>query len=140
MVRLIPKSKSVTLTTALVSLFISCTYAQSSSTAQCAVTSMPTQVRAEGLTEPLGNIVFECTGYTPSAVIAGNLTLFFPVHVTHRIDSNNNAIDAVLLLDTGAGFTPTATPGTIAGHNITFQGLSVTVPASGRFNLEISNV
>ena len=101
---------------------------------------MPTQVRAEGLTEPLGNIVFECTGYTPSAVITGNLTLFFPVNVTNRIDSNNNAIDAVLLLDTGAGFTPTATPGTVAGHNITFQGLSVTVPTSGKFNLEISNV
>jgi uncharacterized protein (TIGR03437 family) len=88
----------------------------------------------------LGNINFQCSSYPASAVVSGNLTLFFPVSVTNRIDANNNAIDAVLLVDLGGGFTPTGIAGKIAGNNITFQGLNVTVPAGGAFNLEISSV
>jgi uncharacterized protein (TIGR03437 family) len=88
----------------------------------------------------LGNIIFQCSNYPASAVVSGNLTLFLPVSITNRIDANNNALDAVLLVDTGSGFTPTGIPGNIGGNDIMFQGFSVTVPASGAFNLEISSV
>lgn len=139
MVLLIPIGKRLSLPLAAIFLFITSAYAQST-TGQCAVSSTPTDVRTEGLTERLGSILLQCSGYIPAAVISGNLSLFFPVSVTNRVDANNNALDAVLLLDTGSGLTPTATPGKIAGQNITFQGLSVTVPASGKFNLQVSNV
>jgi uncharacterized protein (TIGR03437 family) len=88
----------------------------------------------------LGNIIFQCSNYPAAAVVSGNLTLFLPVSITNRIDANNNALDAVLLVDSGSGFTPTGIAGKIGGNNITFQGLNVTVPASGAFNLEISSV
>src|SRR5580692_3994012 len=141
MVHLIPIGKRLCLPLAALSLFITNTYAQSpTSVGQCVVSSTPTQVRAEGLTERLGSVVLQCAGYTPAAVISGNLTLFYPVAVTNQVDANNNALDAVVLLNTGNGFTPTSVPGKIAGNNITFQGLSVTVPAGGQFTLEVSNV
>jgi len=141
MVHLIPKSKHVIFLLAVLTLLISNTYAQSPASAgQCAVSSVPPQVRAEGLTERLGTVVLQCSGYSPAAVISGNLSLFFPVSVTNRVDANNNALDAVLSLNTGSGFVPTSIPGNINGREITFQGLSVTVPASGQFSLQVSSV
>ena len=104
------------------------------------MTTVPPQVRAEGLTERIGDLSLQCTGSTPNAVLTGNLTLFLPVSVTNRVDSNNQAQDAVLSVDYGTGFTPTATRGTVSGNNISFNGISVTVPANGNFNLKISNV
>jgi uncharacterized protein (TIGR03437 family) len=141
MALLIPNGKRLSLSLAAISLSICATYAQSpASSGQCTVSSVPAQVRAEGLTERLGNIIFQCSNYPAAAVVSGNLTLFLPVSITNRIDANNHALDAVLLVDSGGGFTPTGIPGTIAGNSIAFQGLNVTVPASGAFNLEISSV
>src|ERR1700678_1736682 len=118
MALLIPNGKRLSLSLAAISLSICATYAQSpASSGQCTVSSIPSQVRAEGLAERLGNLIFQCSNYAPSAVVSGNLTLFFPVSVTNRIDANNNALDAVLLLDLGGGFTPTGIAGKIAGNN-----------------------
>ena len=99
-----------------------------------------TQVRGEGLTERFGAIQFQCSGFIPASTVSGNITIFLPVSVTNRVDTNNNAVDAVLAVDTGSGLTPTAVAGNIAGNNITFRGLSIVVPASGNFNLQISNI
>ncbi len=141
MVRLIPIGKRLGLPLAALTLFASCIYSQTSASAgQCAVTSNPTEDRAEGVTERLGDITFQCTGFAPAAMVSGNLSLFYPVTLTNRVDNNNNAIDAVLMLDSGSGFTPTGFAGKIAAQNITFQGLAVTVPATGKFNLKVSNV
>src|ERR1700679_885879 len=123
MALLIPNGKRLSLSLVILSLSICATYAQSpASSGQCTVSTVPVQVRAEGLTERLGNIIFQCSNYPASAVVSGNLTLFLPVSVTHRIDANNNALDALLLVDTGSGFTPTGIAGKIGGNNITFQG------------------
>lgn len=84
--------------------------------------------------------MFQCSGFVPSSTVSGNITAFLTVSVTNRVDANNNALDAVLSVDTGGGLTPTAIPGKIAGNNITFQGLSIVVPASGNFNVQISNI
>jgi uncharacterized protein (TIGR03437 family) len=125
----------------VLSLTISATYAQSLPiSGRCAVSTVPTQVRAEGLTERMGDIILQCSGSNPGAVLTGNLTLFLPVSVTNRVDSNNEALDAVISVDYGTGFVPTATHGLISGNNISFNGLNLTVPANGNFNLKISNV
>src|SRR5215469_16810315 len=116
-------------------------YAQTSpASGNCAVSASPTQVRGEGLTERFGAIVFQCSGFIPSSTISGNITVFLPVSVTNRVDNNNNALDTVLSVDTGGGLTPTAIAGKIAGNNITFQGLSIVIPANGNFNVQISNI
>jgi uncharacterized protein (TIGR03437 family) len=107
---------------------------------RCLATSSPTLVRAEGLTERLGDIQLQCSGSVPGAVFANNLTLFLPVSVTNRVDANNLTRDTVLSVDYGSGFIPTAIAGQISNRNITFNGLNFAVPASGNLNLKISNL
>ena len=97
-------------------------------------------MRAEGLTERLGDIVLQCSGSNPGTVFSGNFALFLPVGVTNRVDSNNQTRDAVLSVDLGSGFVPTAIAGQVSSNSITFNGVSYTTPASGNVNLKISNV
>ena len=107
---------------------------------RCLATSSPTLVRAEGLTERLGDIMLQCSGSLPGAVFANNLTLFFPVSVTNRVDANNLTRDAVLSVDYGSGFVPTTLAGQVSDRSIAFNGINLTLPASGSFKLKISNL
>jgi uncharacterized protein (TIGR03437 family) len=135
-----PGKRATLLLTALSFSFFTA-YAQSpSASGSCLTSATPTQVRAEGLAERFGAVVFQCSNFVPSSTVTGNITLFLPVSVTNRIDSNNNATDVVLAADTGAGLTPTQFAGNVMGASITFRGVTVTVPASGQFTLQISNV
>jgi len=126
---------------AIVTLAVCATYAQTSPVSgQCAVSSVPSQVRSEGLTERMGDILLQCSGSNPGAVLTGNLSVFLPVNVTNRIDSNNNATDAVLSADLGAGPVPLPVQAQVSNQSIAISGLNVTVPASGTFALRISNI
>jgi uncharacterized protein (TIGR03437 family) len=97
-------------------------------------------VRAEGLSERLGDIVLQCSGATPGAVFTGNFTLYLPVAVTNRVDANYQTRDAVVSVDLGGGFVPTAIAGQVSGSTISFNGISYTAPASGNVKLGISGV
>lgn len=125
----------------LVTLATCATYAQTPSAfGTCAVTSVPTQVRSEGLAERLGDINLQCSGSTPGAVLTGNLSVALPVAITNRVNDNSQTTDAVLSADFGSG--PVALPiaGQVSGNIVAFQGLNLTVPASGSFALRISNL
>lgn len=119
---------------------ISATYAQTQSAANCVVSAVPAQVRSEGLTERMGDLLLQCSSSTPGVVITGNYTLTLPVSVTNRIGSNNLTTDTVLYVDYGLGFTPVPVPGLVNGNSIALNGVSITVPASGNFTLKFSNV
>src|ERR1700674_3699680 len=126
---------------ALLTLIISATYAQTLPiSGHCVTTAVPPQVRSEGLTERMGDIVLQCSGSIPGAVGTGNFTVYLPVGVTNRIDSNGFATDAVFSIDYGLGFTPSPVRGLVNGNNISFNGVSLTVPASGNFNIKISGL
>ena len=125
----------------LLSLVSSVAYAQTASpSARCAASAGPLQVRAEGLTERVADVVLQCSGFQSGAAISDNLALYFPVSVTNRIDTNSLTRDAVVSIDTGLGFVPTAVGGQVAGSRIVFNGVSFTVPPSGSFNVRVSNV
>jgi uncharacterized protein (TIGR03437 family) len=100
---------------------------------------VPLQVRAEGLTERIGDILLQCSGSNPGATLSGNLTIFLPVGITNRVDSNNQTQDTVLFVDYGSGFVPSAT-GQVNGGSIAFNGISFTVPPSGSLTIKISNI
>ena len=141
MKHLFPGGKGTLLYFCLLQASVSVVFAQlPSSSARCQVSTSPIPVRAEGLTERLGDIVLQCSGSTPGTVFSGNFALFLPVGVTNRVDSNNQTRDAVLAVDLGSGFVPTAIAGQVSGSTITFNGVSYTTPASGNVNLKISNV
>jgi uncharacterized protein (TIGR03437 family) len=109
---------------------------------RCAVSSVPSQVRAEGLTERMGDILLQCSGSNPGAVLSGNLSIFLPVSITNRVDSSSSSLthDAILSVDFGSGFVPTGIAGQIANQIIAFNGLSFTVPSSGKLSIKISNL
>ncbi len=122
-------------------LTLGATYAQTlPASGSCAVSAVPNMVRAEGLTERMGDILLQCSGSNPGAVLSGNLSVFLPVSITNRVDANNQAQDAILAVDYGGGFVPTGISGQVANQMISFNGLNFTVPASGQLNLRISNL
>ncbi len=108
---------------------------------RCAASAAPIQVRAEGLTERMGDIVLQCSGSNPGAVLAGNFTIYLAgVGITNRVDSNNYTNDAVLSVDYGSGFVPSGIAGSVADGRIEFDGVRFTVPPSGNLNIKFSNI
>ena len=102
---------------------------------RCVASAAAAPVRAEGLTERLGDIVLQCTGLTPGS-FSGNLTLFLPVAVTNRITAGGLTTD----LTVSANGTPLAVAGQVSGQNVLFPGLTFPVPASGAVDLRFSNL
>jgi uncharacterized protein (TIGR03437 family) len=122
-------------------LSLSISYAQSQPVpAHCVTAAVPPQVRAEGLAEAIGDVVLECSSSDPGALIAGNFTLSLPVAVTNQVDANSLTTDAVLAVDYGLGFTPSPVKGLISGNSISFNGVSLTVPAAGNFQVKFGNI
>jgi len=77
---------------------------------QCIANSgVPPTVRAEGLTELVGDIVLNCSGGTPIAlggtIPQANITIFLNTQVTSRLLANNPGSEAILTVDE-----PRATP------------------------------
>jgi uncharacterized protein (TIGR03437 family) len=106
----------------------------------CQATANPPLVRAEGITERTGDIVLNCFGGQPNAIITGNLSIFLNVAITNRILANGNA-DAILLLDNGGGYQQTNIPARAAtSGGLVWPGLTITLSSEGRVNLKIQNV
>ena len=86
-----PIGKRAFLLAAVFALAGSPGFAQTQSS--CAVSSVPLQVRAEGLTERMGDILLQCSGSNPGTVLSGNLTIYLPVGITNRVDGYNQTVD-----------------------------------------------
>ncbi|HTS62940.1 MAG TPA: IPT/TIG domain-containing protein [Candidatus Acidoferrales bacterium] len=114
-------------------------FAQSSFNGRCQVTSVPIQVRGEGLTERLGDINLQCSGAAPGTVLSGNVIVYLPVAVTNRVDANNVAQDAVIYVDTSSSIATAAVPGLVSANSVSFNGLNFPAP-NGSINLKISGI
>ncbi|MEO8128640.1 MAG: IPT/TIG domain-containing protein [Bryobacteraceae bacterium] len=105
----------------------------------CTPSAVTPSLHAEGLAERLGDIVLSCVDGTPGPVV-GNLNVFLNVNVTNKLTAQGNA-DAVLTVDAGAGPVSAGVPPTLLSANqIAFNGLNLTVPASGKLDLRITNL
>jgi len=108
---------------------------------QCTATvAVPPQLRAEGLTEQIGDIVLTCTGGSAltvgSTIPTANITVSLATNVTSRLLSNG-ASEALLLVDepgSALGGAGTLLPQTLcssATNGAGPGGCSLTVPAVG---------
>ena len=90
----------------------------------------------------MGDIILQCSGANPRAVLTGNLSVVLPTNITNRVDSasSNQTHDVTFAVDSGAGFVPLGIPGLINSNIIAFNGINITVPSSGNFNIRISNI
>jgi len=124
----------------LASLFISLASIAYPQSLNCLPTAVNPVIHAEGIAEPLGDIVMNCTGSNAGSTISLNLTVFLNVGITNRI-STNNVTDVSLTVDTGSGQVPSAVPGILQNSNaVSFNGVSFTVPASRNVVLRLSNL
>jgi hypothetical protein len=106
----------------------------SAQVASCTVSSSNQPIRAEGLTEQVGQITLICTPTTGFTATTANFTAFFTTPVTNKIISGTTGTDVVLTNSTGS----VSVAGTIGGSNsLIFNG--VAVPATGDI-FTISNV
>ena len=83
-----------------------------------ATVAVPPQLRAEGLTELIGDIVITCTGGTATtagtAIPTANITVSLGTNVTSRILGNNgssSSSEALLLIDEPGAALPSPIPG-----------------------------
>jgi uncharacterized protein (TIGR03437 family) len=119
----------------------SAAYAQSqSASGQCLTSAVPPTVSSEGLAEQMGDVIIQCSGSIPGAVITGNYAISLPVNITNQINASNLTTEAEVLINYGLGSTPSAVPGLVSGNTISFNGLNITIPASGSFSLTFTNV
>ncbi len=94
----------------------------------------PIMARAEGISEPLGDIVVGCNGAPVSTT--GNLILFLTAGITNRVTADGLAPGVVLSVDG----VPTGVTGRVSTQSITFTGVSFTVASSGAAALRVSGL
>jgi hypothetical protein len=109
---------------------------------------VPPTVRAEGITELVGDIVLNCSGsagVVPAGGIIANVQIFLNTNVTSRITSGTT-LESLLILNEGAPL-GTATPpypyypGTLAGANsVVWLGVPILAPGSTSSIIRITNV
>jgi uncharacterized protein (TIGR03437 family) len=106
----------------------------------CSTTSATTIVRVEGLTERVGDIVFNCTG-TPSTTISVNLSVQLNTGVTNRISTGNIVTGTVLTIDNGSGpQAATVQPQLLSPSNLVWNGVPLTYSAQGALVIRIADI
>ena len=88
----------------------------------------------------MGNLILNCSGYNSGATVSGNLQVSLPVAITNRLGTNNQTTDVVVSANLGSGYVPLPATGQINNQSILLSGISFTVPASGSFSLQVSNL
>ena len=113
--------------------------AETANSITCTTTAQPPLVRAEGITERLGDIVLACAG-NPGPEIQLDITVALTVDITNRINAQNQT-DVVLSTDTGDGPVVSPTPGVLMSPNmIAFNGVEVPLSPSGTVTINISGI
>src|SRR3984957_7209711 len=106
----------------------------------CSTTSATTIVRAEGLTERIGDIVFNCTGL-PSTTLSVNLSIQMNTSITNRISTGSIVTGPVLTVDNGAG--PQAIPVQpllLTPSTLVWNGVPLTYSAQGVLAIRIADI
>ncbi|MCC7497401.1 MAG: hypothetical protein IT160_07480 [Bryobacterales bacterium] len=106
----------------------------------CTPSAVPAIVRAEGITERVGDILLQCGGASPATPLLTNLTVYLSARITNRLAAGG-AVDASLAADTGSGAV-TIQPSAYLGspYSISFNGVAITPGASGQFSLHIRGI
>lgn len=109
----------------------------------CVVSATPPIVRAEGLTERVGDILLACTG-TPGNTVNANITVGLNANLTNRLSSGTTGttvVGVVFTIDNGAGPQPVVVqPLQYSQSALTYQGVSITFSSTGTANLRIAGL
>ncbi|HEY4361737.1 MAG TPA: hypothetical protein VGN17_12235 [Bryobacteraceae bacterium] len=106
----------------------------------CVTSAVPPLVRAEGLTERTGDIVYQCSG-TANATLAANFTVAMNTNITNNVSSGNTLTGIVFTVDSGGGPQPVLVQPQLTGPNsLVFNGVVVGFSAQGTAALRIAGI
>lgn len=106
----------------------------------CVPIGQPVVVRAEGLTERIGDIVYDCGGI-PNTTLTGNFTVFLNANVTNRISSGTTLTGIVFTIDSGSGPQPVLVQPTLNSQSsLVYNGVGLTYSPQGRAVLRIAGI
>ena len=106
----------------------------------CSTTSATTIVRAEGLTERIGDIVFNCTG-VPSTTLSVNLSVQMNTGITNRISAGSVLTGIIFTVDNGSGpQAVTVQPLLLTPSTLVWNGVTLTYSAQGVLTIRIADI
>ncbi len=106
----------------------------------CVTSAAPTLVRAEGLTERIGDIIYNCTG-KPGIALPVNLSVQLNTSISNRISSGNIVTGTVLTVDSGSGpQAVTVQPELLTPAVLVWDSVPLTFPAQGTLTIRIAGI
>jgi len=106
----------------------------------CVTSATPPLVRAEGLTERIGDIQLTCTG-TPGNTLNANITIGLNANLTNRLSSGGALTGIVFTIDSGSGPQPVLTPPMPFNlDTLAYYGVTLAFSAQGQVNLAIAGI
>jgi uncharacterized protein (TIGR03437 family) len=106
----------------------------------CSTSAANPIVRAEGLTERIGDIVYTCTG-APNAMFTMDLSIELNTSITNRISSGNIITGTLLTIDSGSGPQPALVqPVLLSQNTLAWNGVPLTYSPQGTLTIRIADV
>lgn len=106
----------------------------------CTTTAAPVIMRAEGLTERIGDILYTCSG-APSSQLTVNLSVQLNTGITNRLSSGNTVTGPVLTVDNGSGpQAVTVQPILQSPNNLIWNGVPLQYSAQGKLTIDIAYI
>ncbi len=127
----------------LVSVFLSASFAAGQGGTSCTLGSNALQVRAEGLTEKVGDIILTCTGGTSGSTSTATLYVSTNVSITNRLDSSGRPVGISISTDVGSGPAANVVNASFASANtLILSGIQYRIPTPSTQNvtIRISNI
>src|SRR5579864_5417413 len=106
----------------------------------CSTSAAPTILRAEGLTERIGDIVYTCTG-APNGTLTVNLSVQLNTEITNRISTGNTVTGTILTADSGAGPQPVMVqPILLTQNNLIWNGVLLKYSPQGTLTITFQDI
>jgi len=110
------------------------------SNSTCVASAVPPLVRAEGLAERVGDLVYHCTG-VPNTSFSGNFTVALNTAISNRISTGSTLTGILFTIDSGSGPQPVLVAPQLANINtLVFNGVTFTFSAQGGADIRIAGV
>src|SRR5579863_311270 len=106
----------------------------------CVTSAVPPIVRAEGLAERIGDILYTCSG-VPNRMLAANFTVALNTNISNRIATGSTLSGIVFTVDSGSGPQPVlAQPLLVSQNTLVFNGVPFGFSAQGTAALRIAGI
>ena len=105
----------------------------------CQVSATNLKVPSEGLTAPVGDILFNCAGGVVGQLLSTNISITLPVAITNRL-TGSNTLDAIARVDTGSGPSPSGSATLTSANSVTFGGIAFAIPVTQTFSIRLTNI